>query len=329
MVRFRSRTAMAVAGTPSLLGRAGGGEDGRAWGAVLVFGCLGSGVLMGLQLCAALYTLAVYDQALPAGDLGALCVLTGIAVALHLAFCLLDLARGWALARAGLHFARRLECRALGLLEADRRRGLAALGEVDRIAGYLSTGGPPALLDALWLPAGLVLIALLHPVLALFVCGGSLLLVSSAWAGEACWRKAARGVTEARLTRLVQGASPAPGAAGSSRWRVRALSRSYHRRCASAARAALVAGAVAKGLRLSLQSLGFGLGALLVIEGGLSVGELFAWSLIANRLFASLDAALAHARGLAAARDSYASLVATGIASELTPLGGRAAALRS
>lgn len=211
MAGFFLRTAKPAAGAASLSGRGGARFGGRglsgvetrfAWGPVLFLACIGSGVLTALQLCAALYTLAVYDQALPARNTCALIMMTGVALGLHLVFCLLDLARSRALARAGLLFARRLEWRALGLLEADRRCGLTALGEVDRIASYLSSAGPLALLDAIWLPASLVLIALLHPALALFAGCGTLLLVSVSLAAEARWCKASRGVSEARLTRF-------------------------------------------------------------------------------------------------------------------------------
>jgi ABC-type protease/lipase transport system fused ATPase/permease subunit len=273
-----------------------------------------------LQLCASLYSLAVYDRALPSGDFVALALLTAAALSLHAASCLLDFRRGRMLSRAGLRLSRCLERRVLDLFAGDRRRALFALGDVERIAHYLTSPGPPALLDAVWIPASLAVLALLHPALAMFACLGICILVLFAATAEAHWRFASGGMAEARLQRYQLGTSGL--CAGERRWRDRAVSRAYYRRCASALGLTLTAGATVKAVRASLQSLGFGLGALLVIHGSLSLGELFASSLIASRLFASLDAALAYWRGFAAARDSYARLAAMGVADKIEIMAG-------
>lgn len=277
----------------------------------MLLGVLASGLLTSLQLAASLYSLAVHDHALAHGDAGALLLLTCLAVGLHGLGAALDLARGRVLARAGLALARSIERRTLAHLSNDRKRGMAALGDVDRVAHYLAGAGPAALLDALWLPASLVAIALLHPALALFALVAAMLMVGLAVRVEAKVERAGSGAQDVRRRRFALGGGPRQPDDGPVRnWRRHAVSRSYYRTRGAVAEVSLSGGAVARGVRLGVQSLGFGLGALLVIGDGLTVGQLFAWSLIANRAFASLDAALSQWRGLAAARASFRRLAA-------------------
>jgi ABC-type protease/lipase transport system fused ATPase/permease subunit len=275
-----------------------------------VLGVLGSGLITFLQLAASLYSLAVHDHALARGDAGALLLLTCLAVGLH-GFCAaLDFARGRVLARAGLHFARRLEGRALFLLRDDRKQGVAALGDADRVAHFLAGAGPGALLDALWLPVSLVAIALLHPVLALFAVAAAVLMVCIAIRAERRVATAGLGILDVRRRRFALGCGARPSEEVMRDWRRSAVSRSYYRQRGAIVEASLAGGAVARGVRLAVQSLGFGLGALLVLANALTVGQLFAWSLIGNRVFGSVDAALSQWRGLAAARDSFLRLAA-------------------
>lgn len=293
---------------------------GRQWLGVLgqSFAC--AGVLAALQLSASLYMLAIYDQVLPTGNVAALAVLTGLVIGLHVLFALVDMMRAQTLCREGLAFVRGLEQRLLGAgADAPSARGLAVLGDIERLGRFWASPGPPALLDALWLPAYLAVVFVLHPVLALYAAAGACALLWLVVAADERSRPAALAITRARRARhgLGRAVLAVPGRAAGARpgapetaFRWRALSQAYYRLSVCAARRSFTCAAVGKGARLVLQSAGMGLGALLVIHDALSAGQMLASSLIMGRMFAALDAGLGQWSSLCAARESYRKLCA-------------------
>lgn len=278
-----------------------------------------SGVLNLLQLSTSAYMLRIYDQVLPSQSLGALGVLTGLVLGLHAGFALLDMIRSRLLFRAGLGFVQTLDIKVVDVVRAvPARRGLEALCDVERIGRFVTNSGPSAFFDMVWAPAFLVAVALLHPVLGLYALAGILLLVTVAVSAELHARDVGRRLARkqhqrAALVRDLGAACAVPDGCVrcldiAHRWR--AASRGYYRLRARAAHRSLRFGALAKGLRLMLQSGGLAVGALLVIEDAMSPGGLIASSIILGRIFACFDAAVAHWRGFAAARESYDRLAA-------------------
>lgn len=276
-----------------------------------------SGLLAGLQLATSLYMLAVFDQVLPSGSVATLAVLTGLVVGLHMMFAVLDTARARFVGRAGLAFVERLDDEVLDALQNDSGGGrFALLDDVERLRRFVTSAGPCAAFDALWLPAFLGALVFLHPVLGLFACGGALLLVSLKALVEMREREHGRGLYQTRRTRYVLAWDLYAGRCGAEKraqWEdaavhLRELSRSYSELTSAAQDRAVSAMVLGKSLRLVLQSAGLALGALLVIEGGLSPGALVASSLILGRTFACLDGALLHWRGFVVARGSYLRL---------------------
>lgn len=277
-----------------------------------------SGLLAVLQMAMSLYMLAVFDQVLPSGSVATLAVLTGLVAGLHMTFAVLDTIRARILGRAGLAFVERFDDDVLEALQNESGGGFALLDDVERLRRFVTSAGPCAALDALWLPAFLGALGFLHPVLGLFACGGALLLVSLKALGDLREREHGRGLYQTRRTRYVMAWDLYAGPSGAdrrARWRdaavhLRELSRSYSAMTSAAQDRAVSAMALGKSLRLVLQSAGLALGALLVIEGALSPGALFASSLILARTFACLDGALLHWRGFVVARGSYLRLAA-------------------
>jgi ATP-binding cassette subfamily C protein PrsD len=272
-----------------------------------------SGLLALLQLATSLYMLAVYDRVLPSGSATALAGLTALAAVLHAAFAGLDAFRARMVCRAGVRFAEHLDGRLLAVLHArEYASGVPLLDDAERVRRFLTSAGPCAAFDLLWLPAFLATAFVLHPVLGLFACGGAAVLGGATAIAERRAREAARSLMQTRHARYVLAWDLYVGRTGAerrTRWQDAALRWDSHARwhaetTLAAAERALFGVAFGKGLRLILQSAGFGLGALLVMEGLLSAGALVASSLILSRAFACLDGALAHWSGFVAARES-------------------------
>jgi ABC-type protease/lipase transport system fused ATPase/permease subunit len=272
-----------------------------------------SGLLNVLQLSASLYMLRIYDHVLPLGSLAMLGVLTGVVFVVHVVFALLDMLRSRLLFKAGVCFMQRLDAQALrAIQEGAPRRGLAAIHDVERVGRFLTNAGPSAFFDILWAPVFLVAVSLLHPALGCFAGAGLLLVGCVGVVAEVRTREAVREISRRQHLRfaLARDAEAANvscnGRQGEDllvRWD--ALARSYYDLRSGSAYRAMRFAALAKGLRLMLQSGGLALGALLVIEGAMSAGGLVASSIIMGRMFASLDAALAHWRCFVAAKTSY------------------------
>jgi ABC-type protease/lipase transport system fused ATPase/permease subunit len=302
---------------------------GRPVAALLGRAIAVSGLLAALHLSTSLYILVVYDEVLPAGRVADLATLTGLVVFLHMAFAALDLVRARMVCRAGGRIVAVLDRHVLEALRTEgNERSYALLDDVERIRRFLTSAGPCAVLDLLWAPAFLVAVFLLHPTLGLFACVAMLLLAGLAVAAEACQRGDEGGITRVRHGRYVlardllaarrHSGDRVPCSSTSLRWRM--LSRSYSEATFSSADRLLCAGALAKGLRLVLQSAGFGLGALLVIEGLIGVGALFVSSLVLARTFACLDGVLQNWRGLVDAYRSYMRIMATSSVASACPL---------
>lgn len=276
-----------------------------------------SGLLALLQLATSSYMLVVCDRVLPSGSAAALASLTAFTVALHVAFAGLDVIRARMVCRAGVRFAAHLDGWLLAALQAQGRRfGFSLLDDAERVRLYLTGAGPCAAFDLLWLPAFLAVTFLLHPLLGLFACGGVAVLAGATVLAERRALLARSRLIPARHTRYVLAWDLHAGCAGAqrrARWQDAAvrwdsLSRCYSETTLHAAERAHASRAFGKGVRLVLQSAGFGLGALLALHGLISTGGLIASSLILARTFACLDGALAHWSGVVSAHQSWQRL---------------------
>lgn len=286
-----------------------------------------SGGMAALQVAASLCMLVVYECVVRPDSVGTLARVLVLVIALQLVSAGLDLYRGRLLCRAGFAHVACLDRCVLEAVEA-RRGGasFALLDDVESVRRFLASTAPSAALDALWLPVFILAVSLLHPLLGLFACAGVLMLVRLTLAAETCSETLqpdllvmrrdryalAQGLAGCRMpSERPHGPGPAPC------WR--SLSQRYWALTSHAHVRALPVVAFGKGLRLILQSAGVGLGALLVMEGLINAGALFASSLMLGKIFAGLDGALAHRRGLLAARESHLRLAAAVAAAPATP----------
>jgi ATP-binding cassette subfamily C protein len=271
-----------------------------------------------LGLTGSLYTLQIYDRVIPSRSISTLVALTVLAASLYAAYAVLDFLRGRILSRAGLMITATLEretlsaVSALALSDSTRPHALEPLSDLDRIRTFLSGPGPAAMLDLPWIPVYLAAIYILHPVLGLTVAAAALGLLLLAVVGEAVTKvRRERLATEAhartalaeavlRNAEITHAMGLGPGL--EARWHEQ--SRAWLADHTATADTAQLCSAAARLLRLLCQIAIVGLGALLVINGGMSAGAIVAASFIASRALSPVDAGLAHWRGYTAFLES-------------------------
>jgi ATP-binding cassette, subfamily C, type I secretion system permease/ATPase len=275
-----------------------------------------------LMLTGAIFMLEIYDRVLPSRSvptLVALCVIAGI---LFAAMGLLDALRGRLLSRAGSVIDENLAARVfevvlrLPVRTGNVRDGLQPLRDLDSIRSFLSGQGPTALFDLPWLPLYLAIIYAFHPALGITASIGAVVLISLTLLTDALSRGPTREATTLATTRTnlaqacVRNAEALAGMGFASRlgglWRHhndRALERQR-----SVADIAGGLGALARVLRMILQSAVLAVGAYLVILQEASGGIIIAGSILSARALAPVDIAIANWRGFIAARQSWERL---------------------
>lgn len=275
------------------------------WLAVLPIFLL-SGVLAVLQLAVTLFALALYDTVLPARSGSALALSSlGVAAALG-AFVVLDIVRARVVCRTGLAIVASVDRRVLPAgRAADPARDCATLSDIERLARFAAGPAPGAISEAVWLPASVVAVGCLHPVLGAFMVAALGLIAVLAAASETARQRSARVLGRAFRTRLDRMRQPGAGGRAATH-----APPSLYRLKEVAARRPIVVLALAKALRLALQAGALAVGAWLVIAGLMSPGALIAASIIMSRTFAAMEAVASHWRALNAARRSYGRIAA-------------------
>jgi ATP-binding cassette, subfamily C, type I secretion system permease/ATPase len=275
-----------------------------------------------LMLTGAVFMLEVYDRILPSRSvptLVAMCIIAGI---LYAGLGILDLLRGRLLARVGASIDERLAVRvfdAIVLLPVrigNRGDGLQPLRDLDTVRSFLSGPGPTALLDLPWLPFYLAIVYAFHPLLGLTALAGATVLICLTLLTDGLSRAPTREATAHVTDRINlaqachRNAEVLAGMGFASRLGVAWYS-SNGRALAAQQRAGDIAsglGAIARVLRMILQSAVLAVGAYLVIMHEASGGIIIAGSILAARALAPVDIAIANWRGFVAARQSWARL---------------------
>ena len=272
-----------------------------------------------LYLTGSLFMLEVYDRVLPSRSVPTLVGLAILAGGLYAAQGVLDLIRGRILGRIGTALDETLNARVfdtivrLPLLVGSRNEGLQPLRDLDNIRSFLSGMGPGAFFDLPWLPFYLAICFAFHVMIGLTALVGAIILVtltiiteylSRAPAREAMGLAARRNDLAATSRRNAE-VLVAMGMTGrlTRRW-----SEANEKYLAGNQRASDVSGglgAIAKVLRMTLQSAVLAVGAYLVIHQEATAGIIIAGSILSARALAPVDLAIAHWRGFVAARQSW------------------------
>src|SRR4030088_3160002 len=272
-----------------------------------------------LYLTGSLFMLEVYDRVLPGRSVPTLVGLAILAGGLYIAQGILDLIRGRILGRIGTSLDEALNARVfetivqLPLMVGGRNEGLQPLRDLDNVRSFLGSMGPGAFFDLPWLPFYLAICFAFHWLLGLTALIGAIVLVTLTLITEFMSRtpaKEAMGLAARRndLAATSRRNAEVLVAMGMSGRLTKRWSEANQKYLAGNQRASDVAGglgAIAKVMRMTLQSAVLAVGAYLVIHQEATAGIIIAGSILSARALAPVDLAIAHWQGLGAARQSW------------------------
>ena len=250
-----------------------------------------------LYLTGSLFMLEIYDRVLPSRSVPTLIGLIILAGGLYVAQGILDLIRGRILGRIGTSLDEALNARVfdtivrLPLMVGGRNEGLQPLRDLDNVRSFLGSMGPGAFFDLPWLPFYLAICFAFHPLIGVTALVGAIILVTLTVLTEFLSRTPAREATGLATRRNDLAASSrrnaevlvAMGMAGRLNRRWSEANQNY---LAGNQRASDVAGglgAVAKVMRMILQSAVLAVGAYLVIHQEATAGIIIAGSILSAR----------------------------------------------
>jgi ATP-binding cassette subfamily C exporter for protease/lipase len=261
-----------------------------------------SAIINVVLLAPALYMLQVYDRVIGSRNETTLLMLTLIVVGAYLLMGALEFVRSFVLIRVGAQFDMKLNKRiytAAFQQNLKRAGGNAgqALQDLTNIRQFLTGHGLFAFFDAPWFPIYLFVIFLFDPLLGFFALGGTVLLVALAFFNEMVSRKplAAANTTAVASSNLASNNlrnAEVIAAMGMlpnlmSRW-FRLHSRFLQFQMEASEKAGII-GAITKFVRMSLQSLILGLGALLVLEDKITPGMMIVASILMGRALSPVE----------------------------------------
>src|SRR3954447_21637529 len=271
-----------------------------------------------LYLTGSIFMLEVYDRVLPSRSIPTLVGLAILAGGLYIAQGSLDLIRGRILGRIGTALDESLNARVFDTivrlpLVVGGGEGLQPLRDLDNVRAFLGSQGPSAFFDLPWLPLYLAICFAFHVLIGVTALTGALILVSLTLVTEYMTRepaKAALGLASRRsdlaaASRRNAEVLVAMGMAGRLTQRWNEVNEKYlsgHQRASDVAGGL---GAIAKVMRMLLQSAVLAVGAYLVIHQEATGGIIIAGSILSARALAPVDLAIAHWKGFVAARQSW------------------------
>lgn len=280
-----------------------------------------SAVINLLMLAPALYMLQVYDRVLASGNSMTLAMLTLMVLGLFAFMGLLEWVRSLVVIRLGAQIDQRLGARVYdATFDASLRvgRGSSAqpLNDLTSLRQFATGNALFALFDAPWFPLYLAVLFLFHPWLGWLALAGAALLLALTWANQQ--------LTRAPLAEAGQLAIHSTQAAGAhlrnaeateamgmlarlrQRWQAEHERFLFVQNSASEQGAAF--GAASKVVRLALQSLMLGLGALLAVDGQITPGMMIAGSILTGRVLGPLDQLIGAWKQWSGAQQAYQRL---------------------
>jgi PrtD family type I secretion system ABC transporter len=272
-----------------------------------------------LYLTGSIFMLEVYDRVLPSRSVPTLVGLIVLAGGLYIAQGVLDLIRGRILGRIGTSLDEALNKRVfdtvvrLPLVVGGRNEGLQPLRDLDNVRSFLGSMGPGAFFDLPWLPFYLAICFAFHWLIGVTALIGAIILVTLTLITELLSRQPAREAMGLAARRNDLAASSrrnaevlvAMGMSGRLNRRWSEANEKYLEGNQLASDVAGGLGAVAKVLRMTLQSAVLAVGAYLVIHQEATAGIIIAGSILSARALAPVDLAIAHWKGFVAARQSW------------------------
>lgn len=283
-----------------------------------------SAVLNVLLLAGSIYMMLVYDIVLPGRNMPTLAGLLVIVTIAYLFQGLLEVTRARMLVHLGASadaaIGRHAYDAAVRMARTDPRGDSAEpLRDLERVRSFLSGNGPAALSDLPWVAVFLVFLFLLHPLLALTVGLGALILIVLAVVNDRVTSRSAAPIAGLALLRN-QAADTARrhaelshvlGMDQAMRTRFERSAVEYIDAQARLGGTASTLASIGRMFRMLLQSLVLTIGAVLVINDQATGGVIFASSILSSRALAPIEQAIANWRGFVYARQSWRRLSGT------------------
>jgi PrtD family type I secretion system ABC transporter len=272
-----------------------------------------------LYLTGSLFMLEVYDRVLPSRSVPTLIGLAILAGGMYFFQGVLDLLRGRILGRVGTALDEAVNQRVfdtivrLPLTVGGRHDGLQPLRDLDAVRSFLAGMGLGAFFDLPWLPFYLAICFAFHVLIGVTALVGAVILIGLTIVTEYMSRGPARRATGlagrrndiAAMSRRNAEVLVAMGMSGrmTRRW----IEANEHYLAGNQRASDVVGGlgAIAKVLRMTLQSAVLGVGAYLVIHQEATAGIIIASSILSARALAPVDLAIAHWKNFVAARQSW------------------------
>lgn len=271
-----------------------------------------------LGLVPSIYMLQVYDRVLQSRNVTTLVMLTVILLGFYVMLGMLELARSKLLIRIGAQLDMKLNNRVfIASFERNLKRAGSnagqALGDLTNVRQFLTGNGLFAFFDAPWAPIYLIVIFIFNPWLGVFSLCASLILFSLAWATELATRKPLAEATQVAAsansyaTNNLRNAEviEAMGMLDNLRHRWMKKQMRFLALQNEASDKAATISATTKSVRIAVQSLALGGGALLVIEGLLTPGGMIAASILLGKALGPVELAIGVWKQLLGARTSY------------------------
>lgn len=272
-----------------------------------------------LYLTGSLFMLEVYDRVLPSRSVPTLIGLIILAGGLYVAQGVLDLIRGRILGRVGTSIDETLNARVfdtvvrLPLVAGGRGEGLQPLRDLDNVRSFLGGMGPGAFFDLPWLPFYLAICFAFHVLIGATALVGAIILVTLTIMTEFLSREPARQALGLAARRNDLAATSrrnaevlvAMGMSGRMSRRWADANQAYLDGNQRASDVTGGLGAIAKVMRMTLQSAVLAVGAYLVIHQEATAGIIIAGSILSARALAPVDLAIAHWKSFIAARQSW------------------------
>ncbi len=265
--------------------------------------------------------LQVYDRVLTSRNETTLVFLTLLLVGVFIFMGALEAIRTWVLVRVGARLDHELNAR---VFNATFERSLMQSGSnatqpIHDLNTLRQTLTGPALLtvfDAPWMPIYLLVVSLLSIELGIFALVGALLLTALAVVNE---KMSKPNLDEAQkyssqsqnaLHHNLRNAEviEALGMLPNIRKRWHSLHEQQIQHQASASDQAAIMGALSKFIRITMQSLALGYGALLVLEGKISPGSMIAASILVSRALAPVEMLVGNWKQIITGRAAYARI---------------------
>jgi len=274
-----------------------------------------------LMLVPSIYMLQVYDRVLSSQNTTTLAMLSLMVVGFFIFIGTLETVRSFIVIRIGSQLERRFNQQVYrAAFERNLFSGQAhagqALGDLTLIRQFVTGPALFAFFDAPWFPVYLAVIFMFSPWLGLMATAGALLLIALAWINEVMTRQSLGRASLYSLQSSQLATShlhnaetiQAMGMLGVLRKRWFELHSWFLAEQNKASDTGAVIGSVSKTLRLCLQSLVLGLGALLVNQGDMSAGMMIAGSILMGRVLSPIDQLIAVWKQWSSARLAYQRL---------------------